>query len=553
MLAKSGLRCLQADTNVDVVATLRAIGAGGEEDCPMKGEQLRPAVFILLIVAAGLSIGLAACTDEEVVFRERPLFEDPPAGAAGFLGYTDQEAKLTVCGNCHIGMQSGWETTGHADAWAGLQESGHAQEFCEGCHTVNELGNATEEAGGWPATGNPRYQDVQCESCHGPGSTHIENPDGEKPLASIAAGVDLDNGCGECHSGTHHPFVDQWAQSAHGNVTAFAAGRDGCNACHDGERAMSAKFGESSDFIEKNDGEFEQIVCATCHDPHGSGNTANLRAPLEASAGLSNLCVTCHARQGTPPSSRGPHAAQGFLVLGENAGWIPPSFEYDTARIVSTHGTAANDRLCATCHVDSFEVTDAETGEFQFQAVGHTFDAIPCLDSEGLPVAGGECAVSERKFSACTGSGCHGTAEAARSAFVTTRGRINSLLDELWVDSDEDNVIDASDQGLLPQVVAQGDPSELDVSDNTTTVAEGALWNAQLAHTRQRTRFGDGEAFGVSFSAHKSSGEGVHNPFLLEALLTASIRAMEEEYGLSASIDDPSVQAELPPTVSGSR
>ncbi len=35
---------------------------------------------------------------------------------------------------------------------------------------------------------------------------------------------------------------------------------------------------------------------------------------------------------------------------------------------------------------------------------------------------------------------------------------------------------------------------------------------------------------GIEWSAHKASGDGVHNPNFLEALLVASIEAMLAEY-----------------------
>jgi hypothetical protein len=86
------------------------------------------------------------------------------------------------------------------------------------------------------------------------------------------------------------------------------------------------------------------------------------------------------------------------------------------------------------------------------------------------------------------------------------------------------------------------------VADNVTTVAEGALWNAMLAHTRDRPHFASGEAFGVHFSSHRGSGNGVHNPFLLEALLTASIQAVKARYGLAPPIGlDLTVHATPPP------
>ncbi len=164
------------------------------------------AVLALAVIAS------AGCTDTEQVFVAFPLFDDPPAGAVDFLVYSDPEANLPVCGNCHVGQNSEWQQTAHANAWADLQDSGHAETFCEGCHTVSENGNAVEDpAVGWVGTLDPRYQDVQCESCHGPGLAHVTNPDADQPLASILAGTDLTSGCGECHQGSHHGFVDEWA------------------------------------------------------------------------------------------------------------------------------------------------------------------------------------------------------------------------------------------------------------------------------------------------------------------------------------------------------
>ena len=514
---------------------------------------VRPGAALIALFLTGMVFG--ACTDEEVVFRERPIFEDPPAGAQAFLGYSDQDEKLTVCGNCHVGSQSGWETTGHVDAWEGLQASGHANESCEGCHTVSEMGNPAEGEVAWTATGDSAYHDVQCESCHGAGQGHVENPDAGQPLANLSikqvGGLDAETGCAECHQDTHHPFVEQWLASAHGNVTGFAAGRSGCNSCHEGKAALAAQFNIDPEYVEKDEGGVTQITCAVCHDPHGSQFPANLRASLEEPS-RENLCVSCHSREGTPntgsANEHGPHAYQGLLVLGEDAGWIPPGSDLSgVGEIVSTHGSEANPRLCATCHVVEREITDAETGEFLVQSVGHTFEAIPCLDEEGLPRE--ECTLQERNFQACTGGGCHGSEAAARSAFVTVRNRINNLLDELWADSDGDAVLETSDGGLLPQVMAQQGRSEVDVLDSTFTIAEGAIWNAQLSHTDTRPHWGSAAyPNGDHFGAHKGSGDGVHNPFLIEALLTASINAVENEYGVSASIGT-DIEAKRPPGV----
>jgi predicted CXXCH cytochrome family protein len=296
--------------------------------------------------------------------------------------------------------------------------------------------------------------------------------------------------------------------------------------------ALEQKFGEYDDYVEKDGLELMPTTCAVCHDPHGSPNENNLRAPIDV-ATTDNLCVTCHSRRGTPWSSHGPHSPQGLLVLGTNVGWIPPDFAYDTLSIIGTHGSSANTKLCATCHVNIFEVTDPESGDHLFSSKGHSFEAIPCVDAEGLPVSGHNCTLPERTYAACSASGCHGSPDAARSALTVLGLRLNSLLDQLWDDTDGNTHIDATDGGLLAQVVAQGDTSQLDASTSEVTVAKGALWNAMLAHGPDRPEFASGEAFGVHFSSHRGSGRGAHNPFLLEALLIASIDAVKDAYGLA--------------------
>jgi len=512
------------------------------------GKRISRAVLLLLPAVALMATG---CVDEKVVFQERPLFEQPAEAAGGFLGYSQQDAKLTVCGNCHVGTQSSWEETAHASAWEGLQSSDHVEDFCRNCHTVNELGNPNETESGFVATESERYHDVQCESCHGPGQTHVENPDGSQPLASIQAGVDLETGCGECHSGAHHPFTNQWAESAHGIAPvkdrSYVGGS--CLDCHEGEAALENTFGETANFVGKTDDARSSITCAVCHDPHGSPNSAQLRAPVDV-ASQEHLCVQCHSNRGTPgltsPNLHGPHGYQGNLVLGEDIGWIPPNADL-SGTFASTHGTEANPELCATCHVAPQTITDDE-GNFQVEAVGHTFEATPCLDENGLPQE--NCTLAEQSFDACATSGCHGSADVARNLFQTTKTGLNDLLDQLWTDTDDDHVLETADDGLLPQVLALEGEAEINPADSTFTTAEGALWNAQVAHTEDRLYWGD---FTVGanpehFGAHKGSGDGVHNPFLLEALLRASIDAVENEYGVTAAATvEPFTEA--PPTV----
>jgi predicted CXXCH cytochrome family protein len=462
---------------------------------------------------------LGSCLDEEIVYRDRELFETPPTEAMGFLGYTDRAAKLTVCGNCHVGEQRRWVSHAHASAWTNLGAAGQSQATCAACHTVNQNGNATTGSAGFLAFANERYQDVQCESCHGPGLAHVENPDLDAghPVASIAVGTDLTAGCGECHKSQHHPFVQEWATSGHGRLNTTAAPRAGCNACHEA-KGILASFGVTNDYLEKTSTQPLPITCVTCHDPHGNDNAGNLRFPIDVASPEQNLCAKCHNRRAIPDptSAQGlrPHAPEGALLFGE-AGWFPPGSTIEPGKIIASHGSEGNPRLCATCHVRSFTVTDQGA---QIGTSGHTFQAIPCRGPNGLPVAT-DCGVSTtlRDFGGCTGAGCHLTANAALSALTSASTDLQASAEELLA--------------LLRQVDPNLDAAggQIDPGNTTFTVAEGAFYNYNLA-----TFGGTGRPSPILTYA----GGAAHNPFLMRSLLAASRQAVRSTYGLTSAAGD---------------
>lgn len=527
-----------------------------------------------LVVTVGAIVALGACTDEKIVYRDREPFNPPADTVHGFLGYFTINTKQTTCGNCHVGVQGEWKVTKHASAWAVLQGSGHATGSCSACHTVSGLGNDAGQPAGYSLVPDAAYRDVQCESCHGAGLPHVENPDIEAnhPLASMHVDTGVVTSCSGCHTGVHTPFVEEWKESGHGSGPGFAsaATNTSCQPCHEGRAAMAIKFGENANYKEKSSATPERIGCVTCHNPHGSPNEAQLRAPLGTPT-RDQLCVTCHSRSGVPPwsvatgtgTSRGAHGAQGLLVLGDNVGWIPPDFAYDTSQMASSHGTAANPRLCATCHVVRTTVADKLTGAFSFQSVGHTFDAIPCPDSTGIPKPCGSAVAPDtvHSFVSCATANCHiGGPAVARLAYQTLKGDLNNLLDQIWVDVNGNGTVDSAgiDTGLMPRMVARAmrpgataaDSAPISFKNNVTSVAKGTLWNAALAATEDRPYFLNGRMLGNGFATHMASGNGVHNPFMLKALLTSSIAQMHSAYALPAPpIRNTQIVGPLPPGV----
>jgi predicted CXXCH cytochrome family protein len=466
-------------------------------------------------------LALSGCTDETIVYKEREPFNPPPDQASGFLGYYSVASKTTTCGNCHVGHQRDWRETAHAGAFETLDTNSHKQATCYSCHTVNELGNAHDGPSGWNATPDSAYRDVQCESCHGPGYAHVQEPEVEVnvPLARASL-TDADASCASCHSGTHHPYVEEWAAGGHGIIIEHAAGRAECQSCHEGKAALEA-LGSRAVYHEKDDAEPMAITCTVCHDPHGNGIEGQLRFAITERDPERNLCMRCHIRrtEPTPGSSRGtePHAPQGAVLLG-TAGYRPAGFDYDTSLIESSHGTEQNPGLCATCHVNRFTVTDELTGAFVMQATGHLFFPIPCVDGQGRPTANQDCEYTEtaRSFNSCASAGCHPSVESARSSFNAARTRLKEdLADVLWDDVNGNQLLDAGDTGYLTMV-----PAAEFAADNIITAAEGALFNVRLV--------------APNMSAAGDKSQGTHNPFLAEALLRANIEEMQNVYGLPA-------------------
>ena len=467
----------------------------------------RTAVRAAVVIMAAAAL---ACV-EKTVYRDRTDFETPPPSAARFVGYNRPAQKQTTCGACHVGPQREWEGTGHAGAFATLEAlpAGQRQGLCYACHTVNNLGNeVADTASGYRSTRDVRYADVQCESCHGPGLSHIENPDATQPLPTLKAGTTLTEGCGECHSGAHHPFVAEWEASAHGATPAWTAGgpqtRADCQGCHTGQGAL-AMFGVDTRSNYKEKGKIAtdpvKITCAVCHDPHSAANPGQLRLRIDVPDERQNLCMNCHHKRGEPDlgtggtSTRGAHSPQGPLLLGE-AGWLPPGMETGgLERLQTSHGSERNPRLCAGCHVERFEVRDKLTNALVMNVTGHRFAAIPCVDENGAPAAVQNCGndVTRRRFASCATSGCHASQDQARTVLVVARQRIASRNAEL--------------KALLARVPA----GEESGTDRRFTVAEGARFNTTIADI---------------------PGSVVHNPFLTEALLLGSINAVKAQYNL---------------------
>ena len=507
------------------------------------------------VVLAAFALG--ACTTEKIVYVTRPPFNPPPDQSSGFLGYFTVSDKQTTCGNCHVEKQATWKFTKHASAYEDLvRVVPAAPAACKNCHTVSQLGNAVpdDSPAGFAKVADNAYHDVQCESCHGPGFDHVQSPSlSNIPLARVNVSPDTvaavtSPTCAACHNRQGGPapsFVEEWSQSGHARVVPelVAEGIPSCSYnCHEGRGVLRA-WNVLTNYVEKNDPitpatAFAQ-TCAVCHDPHSSANDGQLRWPIDDPNPDNNLCMKCHLRAGrdvpgtgTTSAPRGPHAAQGGVLLG-TAGWWPQL--RDTIR--ATHGNpAANARLCAGCHVNEITVQGGGGLPVNFKSVGHLFKADPCLDASGTPIAG-DCprpgdpnyVSGSRAFIGCQKAGCHNSAVQAEDAFKANRAVIAILADALWKDVDGDLEMltyntttkrwasfDAGDTGLLTRIADTDAVNAFNYGDGVVSAAEGSHFNVRMIGEKRYDQ-GDG-----SF--------GTHNPLLTVTLLTNSITALQAQY-----------------------
>ena len=163
-------------------------------------------------LAAELVAYKASLKDLKLACEKSLSCPTPPAGAAVYVG-------PVVCASCHQEQQDFWKAAvvedpervaqyakkpghpnpkgqvGHARAWQTLVDSkATGNRDCIACHSVG-----FEEQGGFCKVGDaPRWGNVSCESCHGPGSKHVE---AESP-AFIQKEVP-EQRCRECHHVPH--------------------------------------------------------------------------------------------------------------------------------------------------------------------------------------------------------------------------------------------------------------------------------------------------------------------------------------------------------------
>ncbi len=346
--------------------------------------------------------------------------------ASNFVGVGNFEgipAQYPNCMTCHqnterfVEIFDKWKVSGHAGFFKRMITQGppsYSTE-CMSCHTIGfnteadnngfddvaaQLGwtwQGPPNAGKWDTLktqfpGLVNFATIGCENCHGPGSEHTQGADPNKIAISIKAGV-----CAQCHNEPpRHNEVVQWEKSLHSEAVfevttgsnANTNNLNDCVRCHDGQGYVNFTKGLTTDARTwTEEANASRIPCATCHDPHGSSNSFQLRSRPEGSDTLATgyrytelhtlgsgaTCLDCHKSRrnsatyvNTTVDQRwGPHlSTQGDVFLGMNAA------EFDRPYLTSPHKFAVQD-ACNGCHMTE-AISDTNNTNWN-EVSGHTW------------------------------------------------------------------------------------------------------------------------------------------------------------------------------------
>jgi predicted CXXCH cytochrome family protein len=294
-----------------------------------------------------------------------PLVNFTAADIAFVYGSLWKQRYFKKVGDDYYPFPAQWDVTHHQwrpyfvkdDWWAPLYPPDNFKRptsaLCDGCHSVN-YDIKTKTVAEW---------NVGCEKCHGPGSEHARHP---TPFNIVNAArqsyVPANDVCIQCHS-QGRPLENPIA----GRYYDWPVGYDVTRKLSDFWKLEEHKLGETT-FTHFGDGTAHKnrmqgndyitsvmythgVTCFTCHDAHGTENSANLRKPARV------LCLDCHG----PNSPNGPHA---------------PTLEAHTHHKSDSAGSE-----CIACHMPKIAQTIADVN-----VRSHTFHFVSPAMTEALHI-----------------------------------------------------------------------------------------------------------------------------------------------------------------------
>ena len=447
--------------------------------------------------------------------------------AGTYLGVGDEGG----CANagCHSDKVADWLETGHSSMFdRGLNGTlgSYWEESCISCHTTgydtlatndgfDDFGFVFPDSLGlgildsmWQEYPDAmRRANIQCESCHGPGSDHNGNIADSKMVSSFDVAA-----CAQCHDDDHyHVYPSQWEASGHAEGNTLSRGtRAGCAQCHSGSGFVAWIKNGKEELAEAPP--VALIGCAACHDPHDATNEYHLRT-VEAvelpsgdivDGGLGNLCMNCHNSRrdaleraaGTRPAPHdGPQAEMLFGVNAPTYGKTLPS---------SPH--MRNEDACVSCHMYENGSHGEHDADGNLNTSGmHSFSMV---NKDGVD-----------NVAAC--ASCHGDVGAT---FAEKKFYMNGTADHDGDGTEEGLQVEV--EGLMHDLSLMLDP--VDSTDVTTSDSDGlftlsekyAIYNYELVYWDR--------------------SHGIHNPAFTVSLLKLSMQAIEnnQQEGSIVGIED---------------
>jgi len=296
----------------------------------------------------------------------------PPAGNSALLRNLPAASSFS---NASVAVPTQPEAAPQAQAQAGAQTAAYVgEDTCLTCHDAQRAGY---EGSAHYAKTDPRTPAAKqgCESCHGPGGNHINDPAANPLLRFAKATPDQVNAqCTTCHNRGEHALWDGSQHESRGvscischSVHHFKSEvkqlkqetqRELCATCH---RDKISKL-DRSGHMPVREGKLE---CTSCHNVHGATNVrllrkgdsvaesctschADKRGPfLWEHAPVRDGCVTCHDPHGSS-NERMLVAKPPLLCQRCHVATRHPSTIYDSALMQTS--VRVYGRSCMTCH-----------------------------------------------------------------------------------------------------------------------------------------------------------------------------------------------------------
>ena len=289
--------------------------------------------------------------------------------------YLGTENGTTTCSTCHTAgtnippIYDTWKNTVHSWAYDSLKNNPGFGYSCLPCHTTGwntsiTNGGADEfvkqdttSPNGYIITDQAafdRVKNVGCESCHGPLGTKdgllSEDHWNFQTTNKLNYSSEV---CGQCHTGSHNPFYEEWLQSPHALTTsgslASVAQNKSCARCHVAQNFIlySQNPAAYRDTILATGNDIQPITCVACHDPHEKKYTAQLRFAVSSTK---VICDECHSAEiDSVNINSAPHHNSSDALSGSKLfGYQYPGQTY----LNSAHTYAATER-CINCHVNT--------------------------------------------------------------------------------------------------------------------------------------------------------------------------------------------------------